>query len=234
MVESRKNEDARFLAAYTLREAAHYLRLPRTTLRFWAVGWTYPTLRGTKTAHPIIELPELHPPTLSFINLVEAHVLAAITRKYDIPLQKVRAAVRFLKKETGSRYPLATEVMETDAKDLFIRKSGLLINVTQEGQTAIRQVLEVYLSRIEHADDGFATRLYPFTHASDLEGPLAVMIDPRFSFGRPVLAGTNIPTAIIAERYKAGDSIQGLAGDYRREAEEIEEAIRCELELPAA
>jgi uncharacterized protein (DUF433 family) len=49
-----------------------------------------------------------------------------------------------------------------------------------------------------------------------------------------VLAGTGIPTAIVAERYKAGESIDELAEDYGRSRKEIEEAIRCELWLEAA
>jgi len=55
------------------------------------------------------------------------------------------------------------------------------------------------------------------------------VIDPRIQFGRPILVGSAIPTAVIAQRYKAGESIQGLAGDYDRPRLEIEEAIRCEL-----
>ncbi len=43
-----------------------------------------------------------------------------------------------------------------------------------------------------------------------------------------------IPTAIIAERYKAGEAIGALADDYGRPTLEIEEAIRCELYTRAA
>jgi uncharacterized protein (DUF433 family) len=61
-----------------------------------------------------------------------------------------------------------------------------------------------------------------------------VVIDPRISFGRPVLAGSGIPTAVIADRYKAGESVDELADDYGRKRLEIEEAIRCELAERAA
>ena len=64
-----------------------------------------------------------------------------------------------------------------------------------------------------------------------------MVIDPRVSSGRPVLVGSGIPTAVIAERYKAGESIDQLADDYGRERldiEDIEEAIRCELDERAA
>ena len=74
----------------------------------------------------------------------------------------------------------------------------------------------------------------PFTRKRTLDEPKVIVIDPRLSFGRPVLAGTCIPTAIIAERYKAGESVDDLADDYGRKRLEIEEAIRCELAERAA
>jgi uncharacterized protein (DUF433 family) len=55
------------------------------------------------------------------------------------------------------------------------------------------------------------------------------VIDPEVAFGRPVLASTGIPTAIIADRLKAGESVNELASDYGRSQEEIIDAIRCEL-----
>jgi uncharacterized protein (DUF433 family) len=61
-----------------------------------------------------------------------------------------------------------------------------------------------------------------------------VVIDPRLSFGRPVLAGTGIPTVVIAERCNAGESMEELASDYSRSRTDIEEAMRCELGLRAA
>src|SRR3972149_3750272 len=53
--------------------------------------------------------------------------------------------------------------------------------------------------------------------------------DPNISFGRPVLANKGIPVDVIAERYKAGESIDDLMLDYECEQKEIEEAIRFEL-----
>jgi len=49
--------------------------------------------------------------------------------------------------------------------------------------------------------------LYPFTRSNSVGAPRSVFIDPRFSFGRPILKESRIATAVIAQRYKAGDSI---------------------------
>ncbi|HUL68583.1 MAG TPA: DUF433 domain-containing protein, partial [Burkholderiaceae bacterium] len=61
-----------------------------------------------------------------------------------------------------------------------------------------------------------------------------VEIDPRIAFGRPVLIRRAVPTAVLADRFKAGDTLQELADDYDATAGEIEEAIRCELDRSAA
>ena len=40
-------------------------------------------------------------------------------------------------------------------------------------------------------------------------------------------------TGILAERYKAGESVAERARDFERSKAEIEEAIRCELRTAA-
>ena len=81
---------------------------------------------------------------------------------------------------------------------------------------------------------GFLSDSTPSRANANLEEPRTIVIDPYVSFGRPVLAGTGIATSVIAQRYKAGESIAELAEDYGRSSPEIEEAIRCELWLDAA
>jgi len=53
------------------------------------------------------------------------------------------------------------------------------------------------------------------------------------AFGRPVIAGSRIPTADVFERFKAGDSLETLVADYDRPTEEIQEAIRYEADRAA-
>ena len=220
--------------AYSLTEASRYLLIPPATLRSWVAGRRYPTDSGPKFFRPIIQLPGDLRAGLSFVNLVEAHVLDAIRRHHQVPLHKIRYAIDYLRKHFSSEHPLAEQRFETDGLDLFIDRFGQLINVTQSGQIALREVLKAHLHRVEHDSAGIAVRLYPFTRKRDLREPKVVVIDPHISYGRPILVGTGIPTAVVAERYKAGESVDELAEDYGRSRNEIEEAIRCELWLEAA
>lgn len=208
--------------------------VPQATVRSWVMGRPYPTKKGRRYFNPVVEIPAGASRTLSFINLVEVHVLDAIRREHRVPLDKIRIAMDYLRKHFGSEHPLAEERFATDGVDLFVHKYGELINVSRDGQLAIKSLLEAYLRRIDRDPQGVARRLYPFTRKRSVEEPKAIVIDPYISFGRPVLAGTGIATSVVAERYKAGDSIEQLCSDYGRKRLEIEEAIRCELELEAA
>lgn len=224
-----KGIDPRDLPTYTIGEAAHYLRIPTPTLRSWVIGRSYPVIGGNRFFFPVISLPDKKKSLLSFTNLVEAHVLDAIRSRYNVPLPKVRKAVSYLEKNFATKHPLADQRMETNRKDLFVRKFGQLINISQDGQLAMRELLDAYLQRIDRDPAGLAIRLYPFTRKRESSEPRYVLIDPYVAFGRPVLTGTGIPTALIADRYKAGESIDELANDYEQDRSRIEEAIRCEL-----
>jgi hypothetical protein len=62
--------------AYSVTEAAHYLRLPATTLRAWCTGQDYRVKGLTKRYQRVIRLDGRGREGLSFLNLVEAHVPA--------------------------------------------------------------------------------------------------------------------------------------------------------------
>lgn len=221
--------DPRELPAYSIAEAAHYLNVPAATVRYWATG--------QKDYLPLIQVPEGNPTLLSFINLVELHVLAAIRREHSVPMPKVRSAIDYLKQITSNkndrRHPLVSRQLETDGLDLFIEHYGKLVNISQAGQIAMRDMLSAALHRIQRDEFGLPIKLYPFTRSQIEDAPAMVVIDPTLSAGRPVIAGTGLATEIIAERYKAGESVSELADDYERKEAEIEEAIRCELKTAA-
>jgi hypothetical protein len=113
--------------------------MPEATLRSWLVGRSYPTTAGQRFFRPVIQLPETGSPVLSFVNMVEAHVLDAIRRQENVALRRVRAAVAFLERHYNSRHPLVEHQFETDGLDLFIQEAGLLINLSREGQLAMRE-----------------------------------------------------------------------------------------------
>src|SRR5271156_6157983 len=102
----KTTDDPRLLPAYPVAEAAHYLRMPEGTLRSWVVGRLYPVAGATKRSRPLIHLNDPTDQYLSFINLVESHVLAAIRRRHGVKLPKVRTALDYVKRQFKIERPL--------------------------------------------------------------------------------------------------------------------------------
>ena len=230
---AKQFKDPREMPAYGIPLAAHYLRVPAATLRYWVLGETYTTEKGRrKHAQPVIILPAPGRQLLSFFNLAEAHILRAPRKEQRIQLPHIRWAIDFVADKIGASHPLLQDRFKTDGVRLFVDAlEQRLVDASGFGQMVMPELMD-HLERLEF-EDKVVSRLYPFTRRSGA-GPRTVFIDPRYSFGRPVLAKVYVPTAAIVDRYEAGESIDDLAKDYGCEGLEIEEAIRCELPAKAA
>jgi uncharacterized protein (DUF433 family) len=220
--------DPRETPTYGIPEAAHYLRLPTATLRSWMIGRTYPTKAGGRRFRPVIQIADPKNNLLSFLNLAEAHILSAFRRVHAVKLDKIRNALDFVTERLACEHPLISQDFETDGVSLFVTQYGKLIDASEHGQQVIREALEQRLQRLDWEQKKIV-RLWPFTRPIPrADNPKSVFIDPRYSFGRLVLASIGIPTATLNERFAAGESIQHLADDYGCAPLDIEEAVRCE------
>jgi hypothetical protein len=100
---SNRLEKLRRTPAYPFIEAAHYLNLPRSTLRNWCLGYDYPVQDEIHRFQPLIRLDGDPLEGLSFLNVVEAHVLTAIRRVHRISLGSVREALSYVAEKTAHR-----------------------------------------------------------------------------------------------------------------------------------
>lgn len=222
--------------SYRAGEVAYLLKVPNSTVLSWCFGQAYRNRQGaSKTFQRVIEPADETGRLLSFSNLCELHVLAAITRHHRVPLQRVRSALARVRREMRSPRPLLAEDFKTNGLDLFLEYAGQLVNVSRGGQAAFRGEFERALERIERGESGAPVRLFPFSRRPDRssEQPQVVAIDPRIAFGRPIVAKARVRTDVIFDRFGAGDSPAEMAGDYGVGEEEILEALRYEQSLAA-
>jgi uncharacterized protein (DUF433 family) len=209
--------------AYGLPEVAVYLKVPSTTLRYWLTGFS--------KRPPIIEPVELNPIRLSFLNLLECHALAGMRKIYNLKLPKVRAALRKVTEKFHSPHPLVNEVFLTDREDLFIERLGQIINVSQRHDQLSLEFYRMHLERVVVDPKGLF-HFFPFVVAPSSSEPKTIEINPMVGFGKPVITGTGISTAIIASRFNARDSVSSLAEEYGCTTQQIEEALRWERAIP--
>jgi uncharacterized protein (DUF433 family) len=220
--------DPRELPIYGLTEAARYLGLSPTTLRSWVAGRPYPRSGGKGFFEPLINRPDPSDPRLSFTNLVEAHVLRALRVKHEVPMSEIRNALEYAQEKFRIQRLLIREELRAAAGNVFLDHFGKLVNLGKSGQLAMKHILEAYLKRLDRDPEGLPTRLYPVTPEQTLDGPKTIVIDPRVSFGKPILVESGVSTAAIADRIDAGESVQDVAEDYGITQAEVEEAILYE------
>ena len=158
-------------------------------------------------------------------------MLTAIRRKHHIGLPTIRRSINYLVKKLGSKRPLLEEQFATHGADLFVERVGQIINLSKNGQIEMADLIRAYLERVERDTKGVPIKLYPFMRSQPREQPRTVVIDPRVSFGKPVVAGTGIPTAVLAEQFKAGDTVPVLAKDYGASEEAVWGAIQTDVGL---
>jgi uncharacterized protein (DUF433 family) len=216
--------DIREQPAYGLAEAARYLKLPVATLRTWVVGRQYPTTDGRGHFRPLIQPACKRPPALSFANLIEAHVLRALRTDHGVSVRAVRDAVSFAERELGIERLLLSPALRSHAGSLLLDRYGALIDLSKSGQIAMRQVLNAHLRRVDW-DDAAPLRLHPFVTGDVSDYGMPIAIDPRVSFGRPVVISQGISTAAIVGRIDAGETVDDVAADYGLSTTEVEHAI---------
>ena len=215
--------------AYTPTEAARIIRRPVSTVRSWTRGSRYTTSSGRQFWPPVVPA---DPPHLSFQNLVELYVLSSLRIFHTVPLKNVRSAITYLRKAARTDHPLADCDLLTDRSDLFVEKAGEYLNLSRAGQLETKEQLHRCMMQVDRGADGLPHRL----RLADPKNKLIVAaeVDPEIRFGQPRIPGTGIPTAIIYERKRAGETAEQLAAVYERSVTEVNSAISYEESSRAA
>ena len=205
--------DPREIPAYSFHDVARAVRLPVSTLRRWTVGQS--------DFVPILDVPRDGRGSwfeLSFFNLVESFVLGELRNTHGLSLQRIRDCVHYLQDLVGSAHPIVDTELHVYGKQLYAELEGRKINLSQPGQYPLEAVLRDLLQRIDKGKLGIE-RFYPYVvnaRGTFSEQYKPIVVDPNVSFGRPRLAGTGIPTAVIAQRRRGGDSMRAIATDSTR------------------
>lgn len=221
--------------AYRVPEAARLLVVPLSTVRAWSFGQRHASGDASRRYKPLIAPADPRARLLSFLNLCELHMLAAIRRTHSVPMPAVREALKYVARELGTERPLLSADFLTNGLSLFIQHAPLVVDASRDGQVEFDREFVADLSRVARDDSGNIVRLFPVTRLTSARSEVGrvVMIDPRISFGRPVLARGGISTEVIQDRFLAGDSPEEMAADFGVPHADILEALRFEHRIAA-
>lgn len=208
------DSDPRETPIYSVVDVAHYVGVPRSTLRHW--------LKAPTNGRAIIESSDPNG-RLSFYNLLEAHVLR-LTQDKGIPLGRTRRAVDTLRSLfPQSRHPLLEQRLSTAKgyKSIFIKelRDGSVSNLSFGGQYEFGRFIDRFLERIERDSAGAPISLRPMKTRH-------IIINRSVAGGRPVLVGTGILAEILAARNRGGEDAVSLAHNYGLSLADVKEAIK--------
>lgn len=239
----KMNDRLRFeTPLYTVADAARIVDVPPSTLAAWAKGYVrrFPN-RPDVTGDPVIT--HLQPsgqgePSIPFVGLAEALVLAAV-RRSGVPMQRIHPALTQLKQEIGVDHALAFRKLYTDGAELLFDygkrqhgtaegRSALHLVVVRDGQRVFLDVIREYLQRIRYGSDG-----YPELIRVPAYGHAGVVADPERAFGAPIFERGGARVEDVLERFWAGESIDEVAEEFGVPADQLEDVVRV-ASRPAA
>lgn len=207
---------------YSFAEADRLARVTPNTSRRWLKGYSFWYDAEYRTMPPVT--PKVRTKdAVSFVDLMEVAAIGKLIKKgFSLKrIRKINAASRFY---LQTPRPLVTEKFKVKGRDIFVDEGfGILVNVGYEaGMQAWDEVLDPFLETVEY-EDKIVRRWWPLGKGA------GVLVDPDYGFGLPVIEGTGTRTEIIAERHRAGDSLEEITYDFGVTPDQIEDALRWEM-----
>ncbi len=219
---------------YSVAEASRYARVSSGRIRRWLKGYRFKSGKKEYATPPLWR--GQYPPignklALGFLDLIEVKFVDAFLKagvSWDM-IHKARdiAGKRF----PGDSHPFCTQKFVTDGREIFVRlheesrqPSLLEIGDSQQVFTAMLQPVQ---DGLEFGDAGTLVRWWPRGKENK------VALDPKRSFGQPIVFAEGVPTAVLARSVKANGSVEEVARWYEISLEAVEKAVEFEREFAA-
>ena len=206
-----------YLPAYRVGDAGRYAGVPARSVSYWHFGGN-----GTGAALP----GRARGQYLSYLELVEVAFVATF-RGLGVPLQRIRKAKDYAAQVLKSEYPFAEYSWLTEGHHVLLElrtvegdaSMGRLVTADNQGQIAWKEAVSDRFHQFDY-ENGIAL----IWHLAGRRSP--VVIDPRVSFGAPMVKG--IPTWVLKGRWDAGESVSDIGDDFRMSEDDIRHGLRFE------
>ena len=218
---------------YSIPEASRIIRVNYSTIKRWVSGYKYVYQNERRVGLPVFE-PDFEPIdnsyAISFLDLIEIRFVNAFLQ-YGVSLRKIRVASAHAAEILEQAHPFTTKKFHTDKRTILMdiaeaEDDSQLLDLVKD-QYSLRQVFAPYLYAGLELTDGGTRRWWPMAPNK------SIVIDPARSFGQPILDIEGIPSATIANSYKAEGDAGFVARWFGISQQAVTSAIEYEHSLAA-
>lgn len=219
---------------YSFADAARFIGARSRDLRRWMQGYTT-TRDGRPQRYGALwasQLSDADIDGIGFRDLIELRFIQTFVAG-GVPLFLIRRTIEELKDRLGQTYPFTSTTFKTDGRRIFMEivdRSGdpTLVDVVKR-QNVMPKVIGPSLREGVELDLDAATRWYPVSRSK------AIVLDPRRSFGQPILAESGVPTIAIAGAVTAEDNdLARVARLYEISTADVRRAVAFEQQAAVA
>jgi uncharacterized protein (DUF433 family) len=214
---------------YTIPQVAELVSTPQSMVRIWVEGHT-----GKQVAVIDNQLGRVGGKVaVSFTNLMELRFVATFASA-GVGLREIRKIMDDVKEMLEHPHPFATStIFKTDGKKIvaeIAQRNGVsLYDLRTKNYDMLAVVVKSLKNDVTYDPAGDAISWRPRPRIAP-----NVILHPHFSFGRPVLKASRIPTATLAQAVKVEGSAAFVADIFDVPERQVKEAVRFEKELRVA
>lgn len=211
---------------YTLPQAARLIRASPVKMRRWLFG--APNQRAV-IDHDYQPIEGAY--SLSFLDLIEARFIRAF-RDTGVTLQHLRKVADKARLDLDTAHPFASARFVTDGRRIILEEIDPNGRARLVDYLANQITFEQFIRRSILAGVSFNARDLAQSWRPDDRTP-AIIIDPRRSFGAPIIDRTGTPTETIVRSVRAEGDPEKTATLFELTGDEVSQASRFEARLAA-
>ena len=210
-----------YLPTYRVGDAARYARTAAQSVTYWHYGGggLGATLPGSHQRRR----------PLSYMELVEV-AFVAFFRSIGVSLQRIRNARIYAAQNLNAEYPFIEYRWQSEGFHLLMDFAQFkdtddfkVIIADRGGQLGWKDMMLEKFAEFDYdsiGDDHWALRWHPAGRQSK------VLIDPRISFGAPIVEG--LPTWVLKGRWNAKEDVDEMTEEFGISREAVVQGLQFE------
>jgi len=215
---------------YRVPDAARLIDVNASTLRRWLQGYSYTYLGKVRETGPRWESEhgtDSH--IIGFLDLIEARVIAKFRRE-GVQWPTLAAAAEEARKRFDVSHPFATLRLQTDGRNVILEVAKNTGDVALEDIVTSQKQFDPFLRPLLvdlKFEKDVAASWWPLGKERE------VVLDPRRSFGKPIINTYGVSTSVLADAVRAEGAILPVSRWFNVSEQAVKDAVDFEKKIAA-